>query len=168
MRDSVPCWQKNLAQGLSSAAELLQFLQLPASLASHLAEKQFKTRVPRGFASRMESGNPKDPLLLQVLAVDEELQLQDGFIADPLAESAANPLQGLIHKYQSRVLLTLTSACAINCRYCFRRHFPYQENNPGRKGWQPVLDYIAQQYVSNNVDKARILLLRKHCQRYRT
>jgi len=144
MRDSIPSWQKILAQGFSSAAQLLDFLQLPLSLGNPLAEKQFKTRIPRGFAALMEKGNRYDPLLLQVLAVEEESQLTAGFTSDPLEESNANPVPGLIHKYHGRVLLTVTGACAINCRYCFRRHFPYQTNNPGRGGWQPVLDYIAQ------------------------
>lgn len=143
MRDSIPCWQKKLAQGFSSAVELLEFLDLPTSLADGLAEQHFKTRVPRGFAARMQPGNRYDPLLLQVLAVGEELNVTDGFITDPLAEAAVNPLSGLIHKYHGRVLLTLAGACAVNCRYCFRRHFPYEDNNPGRGGWQQALDYIA-------------------------
>ena len=151
MRESTSCWQKKLAEGFSSAAELLTFLGLPISMANHLAEKQFKTRVPRGFAARMRAGDPNDPLLLQVLAVSEELRVQDGFSSDPLAETSTNPLPGLIHKYQSRVLLTVTGACAVNCRYCFRRHFPYQNNNPGRTGWQAALDYIAQDHCIHEV-----------------
>ncbi|WP_133128654.1 EF-P beta-lysylation protein EpmB [Legionella nagasakiensis] len=143
MRDSTSSWQKILAQGFSSAAELLEFLQLPLFLASHLAEKQFKTRVPRAFAELMEKGNRYDPLLLQVLAVEEELHIRNEFVHDPLKEMSANPIKGLIHKYHGRVLLILTGSCAINCRYCFRRHFPYRNNNPGRKGWQLTLDYIA-------------------------
>lgn len=143
MRDSIPCWQKKLAEGFSSADELLSFLNLPISLANNLAEKQFETRVPRSFAARMQPGNPADPLLLQVLAVDKELSVVGGFGPDPLAEETANHLPGLMHKYHGRVLLTVAGACAVNCRYCFRRHFPYQKNNPGRRGWQPVLDYIA-------------------------
>ena len=142
MRDSELSWQKILGQGFSSAVELLDYLQLPRALASPLAEQQFKTRVPRGFAERMQCGNPLDPLLLQVLAVHEELRVTDGYSADPLAESAVNPVPGLIHKYFSRVLLTLTGACAVNCRYCFRRHFPYEDNNPGRSGWDAALNYI--------------------------
>ena len=136
--------QQILAQGFSSAKELLNFLELPMALGSPLAELEFKTRVPRGFAARMEPGNPSDPLLLQVLAVEEELRVAKDYVQDPLEERAFNAIPGLIHKYYGRVLLTVTGACAINCRYCFRRHFPYQENNPGRAGWQPVMDYIAQ------------------------
>jgi EF-P beta-lysylation protein EpmB len=144
MRESISSWQQILAEGFSSAAELLLFLKLPKSLANHLAEKQFKTRVPRSFAARMQIGNRYDPLLMQVLAVDDELEQAAGFEKDPLDEMVSNPLPGLIHKYHGRVLLTVAGACAINCRYCFRRYFPYQDNNPGRAGWKPVLDYIAQ------------------------
>lgn len=143
MRDSIPGWQHILAEGFTSARQLLSFLQLPAHEGSVEAEKQFRTRVPRGFAARMQPGNRHDPLLLQVLAVSDELVTSPGFVQDPLDEAASNAIPGLIHKYHGRVLLTVTGACAINCRYCFRRHFPYQENNPGRKGWKAVVDYIA-------------------------
>jgi EF-P beta-lysylation protein EpmB len=135
-------WQKKLAEGFSSASDLLLFLGLPKTLADESAHQQFKTRVPRAFAEKMLPGDPSDPLLLQVLPVQEEMQVQGDFVKDPLQESSVNPLPGLIHKYRGRVLLTVAGACAINCRYCFRRHFPYQDNNPGRGGWQPVLDYI--------------------------
>lgn len=142
MRDATVTWQKILAQGFKSANELLEFLSLPLELGDLTAEKQFKTRVPRSFAARMRKGDAKDPLLLQVLAVQEESLVVENFNKDPLVEATANRKQGLLHKYKGRVLLTLTGSCAINCRYCFRRHFPYQDNNPGRNGWQTVLDYI--------------------------
>jgi len=135
-------WQKILAQGFSSANDLLDYLNLPARLGHAGAENQFKTRVPRGFAARMQPGNERDPLLMQVLAVEQEIIPVDGYVSDPLVEADANPVPGLLHKYHGRVLLTLTGVCAINCRYCFRRHFPYQDNNPGRAGWQQALDYI--------------------------
>lgn len=135
-------WQKILAQGFTSSKELLKFLEIPVEQGSLQAQQQFKTRVPRGFAARMQPKNNQDPLLLQVLAQHEELHEVADFVPDPLEEIEKNPLQGLVHKYQGRVLLILTGACAVHCRYCFRRHFPYQENNPGRQGWQPILDYI--------------------------
>lgn len=151
MRDSMACWQKILAQGFDSAVELLEFLKLPKTLAEPLAEQTFATRVPRGFAERMQPGNPRDPLLLQVLAIGAELNVVDGYVPDPLNESIFNPVPGLIHKYTSRVLLTLTGACAINCRYCFRRHFPYSANNPGRNGWDAAIDYIRSDARINEV-----------------
>lgn len=142
MRDAPVSWQKILAQGFSDVDDLLNYLQLPTRLGSETAQQSFKTRVPRGFAARMQKGNPVDPLLLQVLAVQEELVPMAGYGRDPLEESTSNPLQGLIHKYKGRVLVTLTGTCAVNCRFCFRRHFPYQNNNPGREGWNQVFDYI--------------------------
>ena len=135
-------WQKILGQGYHSVNDLLSFLELPSYLGSELAEQQFPSRVPLGFAARMKKGNPHDPLLLQTLASVKELDSVEGYHPDPLDEESTNTLKGLIHKYHGRVLLTLTGACAINCRYCFRRHFPYQKNNPGRQGWRDVYDYI--------------------------
>jgi len=143
MRETNVSWQRVLAEGFASAGALLQFLELPEALGSSAAEQVFKTRVPRGFAACMNKGDPHDPLLRQVLAVPDELTPVPGFIRDPLDEASHNPKPGLIHKYAGRVLLTVTGACAINCRYCFRRHFPYAENNPGRAGWSEALAYIA-------------------------
>ncbi|MGL5743469.1 MAG: EF-P beta-lysylation protein EpmB [Legionella sp.] len=144
MRDTSLSWQKNLAQGFASVTELLNYLQLPLSTGNLHAEKQFSSRIPLGFAKRMQKGNPRDPLLLQVLATENELEIHEGYSSDPLDERSTNPIRGLIHKYHGRVLLTLTGICAVNCRYCFRRHFPYQSNNPGRNGFKDICDYIAQ------------------------
>ncbi|MFZ4076991.1 MAG: EF-P beta-lysylation protein EpmB [Legionellaceae bacterium] len=143
MREPNVRWQAVLAAGFTSAAELLTFLNLPVQKGSAAAEQQFKTRVPRGFALRMEKENPYDPLLLQVLAVEEELVSWDGYVQDPLIEAEKNPHPGLLHKYAGRVLLMMTGACAVNCRYCFRRHFPYEENQAGHHAWHDVLLYIA-------------------------
>ena len=150
MRESSLSWQKNLAQGFTSARDLLHFLELPNE-GSELAEQQFVSRIPLSFARRMEKKNPRDPLLLQVLAVDKELLHTKGYQTDPLQEQSNNPLKGLIHKYQGRVLLTLTGVCPVNCRYCFRRHFPYSDNNPGKVGWTAVCDYIANDSTINEV-----------------
>lgn len=143
MRDSIPRWQDILSKGFATARELLEFLQLPSDDCAVLAENEFKTRVPRGFAMLMEKSNRLDPLLLQVLATKDELISSPDYVLDPLDEITSNPISGLIHKYHGRVLLTITGVCAVNCRYCFRRYFPYQDNNPGRAGWSDALDYIA-------------------------
>lgn len=110
--------------------------------AAERSAKLFPLRVPRGFVSRMQKGNPDDPLLRQILPMGDEIIANPEFTLDPLDEKSFNPIPGLLHKYQGRVLLTLAGACAVNCRYCFRRHFPYQENTP-RKEWKSILDYIA-------------------------
>lgn len=151
MRDSSVNWQDILAAGFKSASQLLVFLNINSANYSIDAEKEFPSRIPRRFASLMEKGNINDPLLLQVLAKDKEMLQVPGFVKDPLDEVNKNPIPGLIHKYYGRVLLTVTGVCAINCRYCFRRHFPYQENNPGRAGWQKALDYIARDKTINEV-----------------
>lgn len=137
-------WQQSLKNMITDPAELLDCLGLSPALlpAASQSSRDFQCRVTREFVARMRPGDLQDPLLRQVLPVGEELLESAEFLLDPLQEVQANPVKGLLHKYHGRVLLTVVGACAINCRYCFRRHFPYAENNPGRQGWDEVLDYI--------------------------
>lgn len=139
-------WQEAMSNLITDPAELLQLLQLDPALlpAAQAAAKLFPLRVPRGFAARMEKNNLNDPLLKQVLPLGAELLVTPGFTKDPLGEEPVNVLPGLLHKYKDRVLVTPTSACAVNCRYCFRRTFPYEDNNPGRIGWAKIVEYIEQ------------------------
>lgn len=113
---------------------------LPAAQA---AARLFPLKVPRGYVARMSKGDLNDPLLKQVLPLGAELLAVEGYQTDPLQESNANPVPGLLHKYEGRVLVMLTSACAIHCRYCFRRSFPYDDNQPGKRGWEKMMAYIA-------------------------
>lgn len=140
-----PSWQTLLKEAITVPSVLWQELNLDSALlpAALRAADDFQLRIPRGFVQRMRPGDPQDPLLLQVLPLGQELQRTEGYLLDPLQEKAFNPVPGLLHKYHGRVLLTLTGVCAVNCRYCFRRHFPYGENNPGRRGWEEALRYIA-------------------------
>jgi EF-P beta-lysylation protein EpmB len=134
-----------MQQMIRDPEQLFSRLNLDISAQAGLADalKQFPLRVTEAFAAKMQPGNWNDPLLLQVLPQIQETDIQTGFVDDPLAELEANPVPGLIHKYHGRVLLITTSACAIHCRYCFRRNFPYSDNNPSQKDWQQALDYIA-------------------------
>jgi EF-P beta-lysylation protein EpmB len=93
----------------------------------------------------MRRGDPRDPLLRQVLPLAEEHLAAPGFSTDPVGDLAAMASPGVLHKYQGRVLLTATGACAVHCRYCFRRHFPYTESSAGTDHWQAALDYLAQE-----------------------
>ena len=139
-------WQAQLREVVTDPAELLTLLQLtPADLGlARQACEGFALRVPRAFVGRMHPGDPDDPLLRQVLASAEELLLTPGYSKDPLAETgAANARPGIIHKYHGRALLLVTGSCAVNCRYCFRRHFPYEENRNSREQWREALTYIA-------------------------
>jgi EF-P beta-lysylation protein EpmB len=149
-----PNWQSQLSDLITNPEELLQILQLaPEQLLSGalLASQAFKLRVPRAFVARMQPGNPLDPLLLQVLPHHLELEDHPGFVTDPLGEEQANQQPGVLHKYKSRFLLTLTGACAVHCRYCFRRHFPYQENLPKSEDWLNIRQYLHSQPDINEV-----------------
>jgi len=142
---NIPAWQVELSQAINKPDELLTLLELdPNQLGvSWQASQDFALRVPRSFVARMRKGDIHDPLLRQVLPLAEELKVVQGFSLDPLGETQANPLAGLIHKYKGRVLLTTVGTCSINCRYCFRRNFAYGDNNPGKAGWDKVMAYIA-------------------------
>jgi EF-P beta-lysylation protein EpmB len=146
-------WKQALAAAITQPQQLLDYLQLPANLleAAKTASQLFPLKVPLGFANRMEKGNPNDPLLKQILPLGAELIETPGYLADPLEEQASNPIPGLLHKYHGRVLLIATGTCAVNCRYCFRREFPYQDNNPGSKGWDKALAYIQNDSSINEV-----------------
>lgn len=140
-----PVWQALLAQAVKSTDELLKLLQIePAQLKTRPLADNFPLRVPHGFVQRMHKGDCHDPLLLQVLPVQQETDVIAGYLRDPLEELDAMPQPGLLHKYQGRALLTVTGACAIHCRYCFRRHFPYADANPVTGHWQSSIKYIRQ------------------------
>lgn len=138
-------WQKLLAQAIHNPDELLEMLDLPphALPLGPLARRQFALRVPRGYVARMRKGDPHDPLLRQVFPLHDEETLLPGYVVDPVGDLAAMPVPGVLHKYHGRVLLVTTGACAIHCRYCFRRHFPYGDANPASQGWDAAVDYIA-------------------------
>lgn len=147
-------WQSQLSDLITDPFELLDQLEICSDAllsGAILASKSFKLRVPRAFVGKMRKGDPLDPLLLQVLPHHLELEEHPEFVTDPLGEEAANQLPGVLHKYQSRFLLTLTGACAVHCRYCFRRHFPYQENLPKQDDWPQIKAYIEQNPHINEV-----------------
>ena len=146
-------WQIALINAVTDPEELINLLELDKNLldAARQAASHFMLKVPKSFINRMQKQNIHDPLLRQVLPLGIELQTSNGYSADPLQESSYNPVPGLLHKYHGRVLLTLAGVCAINCRYCFRREFPYKKNTPGLNGWQQALDYVAQDSTINEV-----------------
>ena len=145
-------WQKDLKQSFTRPEDLLQFLALPVEQFANdiKARKLFNMRVPRHFARLMEKGNASDPLLLQVLPLAQEFLEQVGYVQDPLEEQN-NQLPGLLHKYKSRVLLMFRTGCAVNCRYCFRRHFPYGDNSVNKSKLLDALAYIQSDSKINEV-----------------
>ncbi len=137
-------WRQILAQAFTRPDELIDYLQLDPALVAPACEaaQRFGLKVPRGFAARMEKGNPADPLLRQVLPLGLELDDTPGFSTDPVGDLGANAEAGLLHKYQGRALMLITGGCAVHCRYCFRRHFPYREAIVGPDPWGQALAYL--------------------------
>jgi EF-P beta-lysylation protein EpmB len=138
-------WQQQLAQAITAPRELLRFVCVDEKHFPDCdqADREFTVKVPHSYAAKMQPGDPRDPLLLQVMSRRQELHQVEGYSSDPVGDLRAMPVPGLLHKYHGRVLLVTTGACAVHCRYCFRRHFPYQDNQPARQHWQQALDYIA-------------------------
>lgn len=146
-------WKAELSNCVSSIDELLNQLGLkPKDLnTTEQAASKFPIKVPQPFVQLMEYGNPNDPLLKQVLPITSELQVDSNFSTDPVGESSFNPVPGIVHKYRNRVLMIISPNCAINCRYCFRRHFPYDDNRQSKQQWLKALDYLKTKPEINEV-----------------
>lgn len=138
-----PDWRQSLREAITEPSRLLDMLGLGA-LADRLPEGDagFALRVPRGFAARMRRGDPNDPLLLQVLPQLAECEEKPGFVDDAVGDLAARSAHGVLHKYEGRALLVAAGTCAVNCRYCFRRHFPYSDEIAAANGWREALAHV--------------------------
>jgi EF-P beta-lysylation protein EpmB len=134
-----------MAEAITRPEELLQALGLPPQLLgpADAAAAAFRLKVPRSYVARMRHGDPHDPLLRQVLPLGEELAPAAGFGSDPLGEHAALRAPSLLQKYHGRALLITTPACAVHCRYCFRREFPYAEAAGNAPRWSLAIAEIA-------------------------
>lgn len=138
-------WKRLWRDAIRDPRELLALLGLEDLLrerVSDAAAAQFPLRVPRGFAARMRHGDAHDPLLRQVLPLDDEMRLVPGFALDAVGDAQARTSAGVLQKYRGRALLVTTGACAVHCRYCFRRHFPYGEDTAARDGWYAAVETI--------------------------
>jgi L-lysine 2,3-aminomutase len=138
-------WQQALKDAIRDPDELCQLLAISdswAGAARHWAGR-FPLFVPRSYVARMRPGDPYDPLLRQVLPLAEEQAPVEGFVSDPVGDLQAAVAPGLLQKYHARVLMVTTGACAVHCRYCFRRHFPYAIAPKSPKDWQSAIDEIA-------------------------
>ena len=142
-RDAIG-WKRLWREAVRDPRELLALLGLEGRVPglSDAAAAQFPLRVPRGFVARMRPGDPHDPLLRQVLPLDEEMRPVPGFTLDAVGDAAARAGHGVIHKYRGRALLVATGSCAVHCRYCFRRHFPYAEETAAAGGWREAVAAI--------------------------
>lgn len=138
-------WHRSLASTIRDPDLLVDLLELPESYRepAHRAAALFPLMVPHSFLRRMRRADPADPLLLQVLPLGAEEAPSPGFSVDAVGDDAARLAPGLLQKYAGRVLLITTGACAIHCRYCFRRHYPYQAEPRRLDDWRPALEQIA-------------------------
>jgi EF-P beta-lysylation protein EpmB len=138
-------WRTLWREAITDPRELLDAVNL-----AHLAERLpagdagFAMRVPRGFAARMRPGDAQDPLLLQALPQLAELDVMPGYGTDAVGDMASRSAQGVLHKYEGRALLIASGSCAINCRYCFRRHFPYGDEMAAAGQWRKALEHVRQ------------------------
>ena len=148
-------WQQQLSAAFKTIDHLCQYLQLePEELpVSPEAAGRFALKVPLSFAASMEKGNPRDPLLRQVFPVDQEMLNYPGYNDDPVGDLPSAAASGVLHKYHGRVLLINTGSCAINCRYCFRRNFPYGELQISRQN-----EALALQYIKDHHDISEVIL----------
>lgn len=146
-------WQQLFSESLLTPEQLVQQLALPEALLTEIkqASELFQLRVPTPYLNRIKKGDINDPLLKQVLPLGLEAIQTPGYVTDPLQEKDSNPIPGLVHKYKSRVLLITAGACAVNCRYCFRRHFEYQDNAISSERLEQISHYLAQHPEINEV-----------------
>jgi len=140
-------WRRHLAVAVRDIDELLGLLDLDVETlgvdATAQASRRFPLRVPRGFVARMHRGDPDDPLLRQVLPLQVEDDEVPGFTTNPVGELGLVRGDGLLSRYHGRALLVVTGACAVHCRYCFRRHFPYDESQSGGGAVSAAQDRVA-------------------------
>ena len=138
-------WRRDLADVVTDVSELLRLVNLEdrPPTATPSAVRRFPLRVPRAFIDRMRAGDPADPLLRQVLPMAEEDDRVPGFTSDPVGELTAPPVDSVLHKYRGRALVMVASACAVHCRYCFRRHFPYADHGAVGADLGPAVAAIA-------------------------
>ncbi len=148
-------WQQQLAEAFNNIEDLCCYLHispndLPVSVA---AAEDFPLRVPLSFAACMQKGNPHDPLLRQVLPIKDELFAYPGFSNDPVGDLSSATQTGVLHKYHGRALFINTGSCAINCRYCFRRNFPYSDLQLGKQNENAGI-----QFIQENPDISEVIL----------
>jgi EF-P beta-lysylation protein EpmB len=141
---TAPSWHQSLSDAFRNPRELLEYLDLGLSGQEWEIEQDmnFPMLVPREFASKMEKGNPEDPLLLQVIPSIKEFSTKQGYSTDPVDENSATIAPGLLHKYRGRALLITTGACPVHCRYCFRRHFPYSESSACGQDLDSAIEHL--------------------------
>lgn len=134
-------WRAILRKNFTRVEALANFLDLNEKQRAQLIIRpDFPLQVPFRLAQKMAKGTLDDPLVKQFLPLSQELQDHPQFVLDPVCDASFQEEGKLLRKYEGRVLLACTSACAMHCRYCFRQHFAY----PSSKGFEEELALIEQ------------------------
>lgn len=147
-------WLQEFYDSITNTQELLKILNLTnnsITLSNLVKKTRFPLRVPRSFVKRIKKEDPQDPILLQIIHNVEELKKVSGYTKNPLKEHINVKIPGLLHKYYNRVLIIVKTHCAINCRFCFRKYFPYKENLGNKKNWNSAINYIKKNENLNEV-----------------
>lgn len=135
-------WRELQRQNFTQIEELLDYLEMDVSLRSHILKKpKFPLNLPRRLASKIKKNTLEDPILRQFVPLEDEKRARLGFVADPVADATFRKGNKLLVKYEGRALLVCTSACAMNCRFCFRQNFDYVSEV---KGFEEELRLIAE------------------------
>jgi EF-P beta-lysylation protein EpmB len=141
---AMEAWREAMRTAVRDPERLCRMLQLPKEIeaAAQRASRQFPLFAPHGYIARMRKGDSNDPLLRQVLPLADELDDRSGFTQDPVGDMPSDRGNGILQKYHGRVLIITTGACAVHCRYCFRRHFPFSDSPPSIARWEAVIREI--------------------------
>ncbi len=135
----VSTWRQIQIQNFVSWEKLSLFLQLDKNEQEILVKSSFPLNLPLRLAEKIQKQSLDDPILKQFLPLTKELLKESGFKEDPVGDASFKKESKLIQKYQGRALLVVSSACAMHCRYCFRKNFSYEVS---RKDFLPELAVI--------------------------
>lgn len=126
-----PKWRQILRSNFTQWKKLADYLELNEKQKELILPKShFPLNLPLRLAQKIGKRTLDDPILRQFLPTHAESQTIPAFVEDPVGDSICRRESKLLHKYEGRVLLVCTSACAMHCRYCFRQNFDYDVVDP--------------------------------------
>src|SRR5271155_5750099 len=120
---------------LQTIDDLCQHALVSRERLGELAEvaARYAVAITPAMTDLIDASDPHDPIARQFVPDARELERQAEERADPIGDDAFSPVEGIVHRYPDRVLLKVVNACAVYCRFCFRREMI----GPGRGGLSP-------------------------------
>ena len=133
---------------LRSARDLADAGLLGAARADEIdaVTRRYAMALTPAVADLIDPSDANDPIARQFVPDSRELETAPQELADPIGDGAHAPVEGIVHRYADRVLLKLLHACAVYCRFCFRRETvgPGGASSLSPEAFARALDYIAQ------------------------